>query len=431
MNRRLSTLSNPAARHPMDVPIAESSTGLSILQRVCRSILLSKLEGLENSHLVLRDGDERHAFGDRFAPLRCDVSVRHPSFYTHLCFGGSVGAGTAWMEGAFTADDLLKLIRIFARNRHVLAAVDGGLGKMIQPGIRALHALHRNSIQGSKSNISAHYDLGNDFFEEFLDPTMTYSSGIFMSEDATMEEASIEKLDRICRKLELTEKDHLLEIGTGWGSMAIHAARNYGCHVTTTTISEEQHALACERVAREGLEDRIVVLKEDYRNLRGRWNKLVSVEMIEAVGHDFHETFFETCSRCLTPDGRAVIQAITIPDQRYDSARKGVDFIKHFIFPGCCIPAMGRMTDCLKRKTDMSLTDVEDITLHYARTLNVWRQKLYSNHERIRELGYDEPFLRLWEFYLAYCEGGFSDRQIGTVQMVLDKPWYGRAEVTR
>src|SRR5690606_1373140 len=288
---------------------------------------------------------------------------------------------------------------------------------------------NRNSRDGSRRNIQAHYDLGNDFFALFLDPTMNYSCGIFESAEATMEQASIAKMDAICRKLDLQPGDHLLEIGTGWGALAIHAARHFGCRVTTTTISREQHALAAARIREAGLGDRIELLRRDYRDLEGRYDKLVSVEMIEAVGHRFLDTYFRRCSSLLKDDGLMLLQAITIRDEHYAQALKSVDFIQRFVFPGGFIPSVAAMSASMARTTDMQLLHLQDIGLHYATTLRRWRQRFFDNVAAVRALGYPDSFVRLWEFYLCYCEGAFLERNIGNVQMLLAKPRSRRASL--
>ena len=399
------------------------------LDRVFRKLLFGRLEKIDQGQLVIREGDERHTFGDAESGLHVEIAVHDPAFYRQIVTGSTVGAADAWMDGHMSCRYPDRLVRLFARNVSVLDGLSGISGL----GVRLLERLHyrfsSNTQSGSRRNISAHYDLGNDFFKLFLDPTMTYSSGIYLSDESTLYEASVEKLDRICRKLGLRPGMRLLEIGTGWGSFAMHAAREYGCEVTTTTISEEQHALATQRVAEAGLSDRVTVLKKDYRALEGRWERLVSIEMIEAVGHDYHDTYFKACSDLLTDDGQALIQAITIPDQRYDYCRKRVDFIKRYIFPGSCIPSTARIMDCVARKTDFRLDDLEDITLHYARTLKDWRDALMANGKAAEAMGYDARFQRLWEFYLAYCEGGFSERYIGTVQVLLSKPEAARGDM--
>jgi cyclopropane-fatty-acyl-phospholipid synthase len=290
------------------------------------------------------------------------------------------------------------------------------------PLLKLAHWLNRNDKTGSRRNISAHYDLGNRFFELFLDETMAYSSGIFERAESSLLEASTAKFDAACSKLALKPGQHLLEIGTGWGGLAIHAARAYGCRVTTTTISREQYDLARERVARAGLENQITLLLEDYRDLRGEYDALVSIEMVEAVGHQYLDTYFLKCAGLLKPTGAMLLQAITIRDQFYDQARREVDFIKRFIFPGCFIPSVKAITDSLARATDLKLYHMEDIGPHYARTLRLWRERFLARRSDVRAQGYPESFVRMWEYYLSYCEGGFEERQLGDVQMLLTKP---------
>jgi cyclopropane-fatty-acyl-phospholipid synthase len=295
---------------------------------------------------------------------------------------------------------------------------------------RVLHWLSRNTRKGSRRNIGAHYDLGNDLFELFLDPTMMYSCAYYQSPHASLEEASVAKLDRICQKLELKSDDHLLEIGTGWGGFAIHAAKHYGCRVTTTTISRQQFELARERACQQGVEDRITFLFEDYRDLEGQYDKLVSIEMIEAIGHQYLDTYFEKCSSLLKPDGMMLLQAITIADQRYKSALNEVDYIKKFIFPGGFLPSVSAMSRSIARVSDMKMFHMDDIGPHYARTLADWRQRFFDRLEDVRKKGYSDAFIRMWEYYLCYCEGGFLERDIGTVQMLLTKPGVRREPVS-
>ncbi|MFN0135967.1 MAG: class I SAM-dependent methyltransferase, partial [Phycisphaerae bacterium] len=310
----------------------------------------------------------------------------------------------------------------FIANAATLQAMSSGLTRLVQPLHRVFHWRRENTRDGSRRNIAAHYDLGNDFYKLWLDDTMAYSAGIFETHSATMRDASIAKMDRLCRKLRLTPSDHLLEIGTGWGGLAIHAAQQFGCRVTTTTISRRQFEFARERVAALGLADRVTVLREDYRDLRGQYDKLVSVEMIEAVGHQYFDTFFRKVSGLLRPHGQACIQAITVADRFYEHARRDVDFIKRYIFPGSCLPSIAVMSDSIARVTDMTITHVEDITAHYARTLRLWRDAFLARHEQVRALGLPQSFIRMWEFYLCYCEAGFAQRTIGTVQMSMVKP---------
>jgi len=279
-----------------------------------------------------------------------------------------------------------------------------------------------NTLTGSSKNISAHYDLGNDFFKLFLDSRMMYSAAIYPDAETQLEEAAVYKLDILCKKLRLNEDDHLLEIGTGWGGLAIYAAKNYGCSVTTTTISQEQYKHARQSVREAGLEHRVTVLLQDYRELQGTYTKLVSVEMIEAVGHKHYKQYFSTCSKLLRDDGLMCIQAITIPDQRYDQAIKSVDFIQRYIFPGGCLPSNDVISRCVARHTDMQIVNLEDIGMDYAKTLADWRKGFESNLERVKQMGFDDVFCRMWEYYLYYCEGGFRERAISTVHVVMAKP---------
>lgn len=394
------------------------------LDRVAARAVHSRLGGLEHGVISLEDGTNRTTFGAKTSrcALNATIRIHDPRFYSEIAFGGSIGAGEAYMQGFWSTDDLTAAMRILLQNRTVLDGMETGLASLVAPLQRALHWASRNSRKGSRRNIAAHYDLGNDFFALFLDPTMMYSSAIFERPGMTLEEASLAKLDRICNRLELGPKDHVLEIGTGWGGFALHAARHYGCRVTTTTISREQHDLARKRIDAAGLGERISLLADDYRDLAGQFDKLVSIEMIEAVGHRYYETYFRKCSELLRPEGMMLLQAITIADQRYEAARDSVDFIQRHIFPGSCIPSVTVMSNVLTKATDMRVFNLEDIGPHYATTLRHWRDNLFAAREEVRALGYPEEFIRMWEFYLCYCEAGFIERAIGDVQMLLVKP---------
>ena len=339
-----------------------------------------------------------------------------------MVFGGSIGAGEAFMQEYFECDNLTNLIRLMVRNQAMLDGIETGLASITSPIQSWLHRINKNTQQGSRRNISAHYDLGNDFFRLMLDPTMMYSSAIFEKPDQSLEDASNAKLKRICQKLDLKPADHVLEIGTGWGGFAIYAAKNYGCQITTTTISQAQYTLALQRIKLAGLEDKISVLLSDYRDLTGTYDKLVSIEMIEAVGHQFYNAYFGQCGKLLKADGMMLLQAITIADQRYASAIKSVDFIQRYIFPGSCIPSVTAMLNSITKSSDLRLFDLDDIGPHYAKTLAKWRDNFFENIAEVRKLGYPETFIRMWEFYLCYCEGGFEERALGDVQMLLVKP---------
>jgi cyclopropane-fatty-acyl-phospholipid synthase len=392
-----------------------------MLVGIARRAVFSHLEKIGRGSITVIEGGESHSFGSK-GGLAATITVRDPAFYTDMAFGGSIGAGEAYMAGFWSTDDLITLVRIIVLNRRVLTDIEGGLAAFMQPLHWLMHALRKNTQSGSRKNISAHYDLGNAFYSLWLDATMTYSCNIFERDDATLEEAAMAKYDRICRKLALKPDDHVLEIGTGWGGFAVHAAKHYGCRVTTTTISRQQHDWAQELFAREGVSDRVELLFEDYRDLRGKYDKLVSIEMIEAVGHHFLDTYLTVCADRLKDDGMMALQAITIIDQAYEAQIKSVDFIRRYIFPGGFIPSVAAITSSLAKVTDLRLYHLEDITPHYSRTLLVWRDRFFANIDAVRTLGYPETFIRMWEYYLCYCEGAFRERYIGSVQMVLAKP---------
>ncbi|WP_285419434.1 cyclopropane-fatty-acyl-phospholipid synthase family protein [Pseudomonas sp. efr-133-TYG-5] len=384
--------------------------------------VLRQLGQLKHGQLVLIEDGERQVFGAPGSTLVGEIHVNDAAAWGLVAGNGSIGAGEAFIHGYWTSPDLTAVVRVFVSNLEVLDAMEGGLARLGRPLVQALHWLNRNTRKGSQKNIAAHYDLGNDLFEQFLDPTMMYSAAQFLSPDDTLEQAQLNKLERICQKLALKPDDHLLEIGTGWGSMALYAAQNYGCKVTTTTLSKEQFAFTAARIERLGLQDQVTLLLTDYRDLTGQYDKLVSIEMIEAVGHRFLPTYFKQCAQLLKDNGLMLLQAITIRDQRYEQARRSVDFIQRYIFPGGALPCVQKMLEIVSRDTDMNLLHMEDFGLHYARTLRLWQENFRRAHGRLSELGYDDYFLRLWEFYLCYCEGGFLERTIGTAQLVLAKP---------
>lgn len=393
--------------------------------------ILKRLKHLKVGRLTILDGDECYDFGSTFPinqdSIKTTIKVNDPRFYGEIAFGGSIGAGEAYMLGYWSADNLTEVIRLMCLNQSVMDALEGGYEWLTKPLMKTLHWLNSNTAEGSRKNIAAHYDLGNDMFSLFLDTTMMYSSAIFASETSTLLDASNLKLKTICDKLDLKATDHVVEIGTGWGGFAIYAAIHYGCKITTTTISKQQYELAKSRVQAAGLEDQITLLLEDYRDLTGTFDKLVSIEMVEAVGHQYYDTYFAKVGALLKPNGLALIQAITIADQRYESAKSSVDFIQRYIFPGSCIPSVTAMTSSITKVSDLRLTDLEDIGPHYATTLRVWRENFFENVAGIRQLGYSEEFIKMWEFYLCYCEGGFEERALGDVHLLLAKPENRRA----
>ena len=398
------------------------STAHNLTSALLRRGVMRQLSQLKNGHLVVIENGERLMFGDCSAGLVAEVHVHDTNLWGMIASSGSIGAGEAFIHGYWSSPDLTKVIRVLVSNMDVLDAMEGGLARLGRPLIRGLHWINRNTRKGSQKNIAAHYDLGNEMFEQFLDPTMMYSAAQFLSPDDTLEQAQLNKLERICQKLDLKPEDHLLEIGTGWGSMALFAAQHYGCKVTTTTLSKEQFDYTKTRVDALGLQDQVTLLLEDYRDLTGQYDKLVSIEMIEAVGHRFLPSYFKQCSHLLKPHGLMLLQAITIREQRYEQAKSSVDFIQRYIFPGGALPSVQKMLEIVGKDTDMNLMHMEDFGLYYAKTLRLWHENFRRAHGRLTELGYDEYFLRLWEFYLCYCEGGFLERSIGTAQLLLAKP---------
>lgn len=394
------------------------------IDKICRPLLFSRLQKIEIGHVKIVDqlGEQLFGKAENSGELSVEIKVEDPRFYSDIAFGGTVAAGEAYMQGYWSCNNLTGLVRIMLRNRQVMDQVEGGFSLFKAPILRFIHWLNRNSQAGSRRNIEAHYDLGNEMFELFLDPTMMYSCAYYPDSQTGLNEASTAKLQRICEKLQLSESDHVVEIGTGWGGFAIYAATHYGCKVTTTTISKQQYEIARQRVIAAGLEAKVTLLLEDYRDLSGSYDKLVSIEMIEAVGHQYLETYFAKCSALLKPDGIMLIQAITIQDQFYDQAIKSVDFIQRYIFPGGFIPSVTAISNAVKKSTDTRLFQMEDIGPHYASTLRDWRKNFFNNIEQIKGLGYSDQFIAMWEFYLCYCEGGFLERTLGTSHMVFIKP---------
>nr|WP_199043093.1 cyclopropane-fatty-acyl-phospholipid synthase family protein [Dyella sp. ASV24] len=395
------------------------------LDRLLRGKLLDAMHGIRHGSLILHDALGRIELGelaDAALPWQVQLRVDDMRFYRAVALNGSVGAGEAYADGWWHCDDPVALVRLLVRNRELLDQMEGGLARVGGMLMRAWHALRDNTRAGARRNIAAHYDLGNAFFALFLSPDLMYSSALWAGHDDTLEVASVRKLDAICRKLDLKPGDRVVEIGTGWGGFALHAASHYGCHVTTTTISREQHALASKRIAEAGLNERVTLLQRDYRDLEGEYDKLVSIEMVEAIGARFLPAYFGKLSALLTPDGIGLVQAITIEDHRYAQALASVDFIKRHIFPGSFIPSLNALLAAKTQASDLALVHQEDFGLSYARTLRAWRSRFLANWAAARSQGYDERFLRMWEFYLAYCEGGFLERSIGVSHLLLAKP---------
>jgi len=394
----------------------------SFLATFFKKIILKKFKKLQFGFLQISDGDEEYHFGDDRSELKVNVQIFSPEFYVFMGSGGLLGVTESYTAGYWQSNNLVSLIRIVIQNKDVMNQLDSGWARLFKPLNNYIHRLRQNSLDGSKKNILAHYDLSNEFYQLWLDETMTYSCGVFDNKSSTLEEASVEKLDRICRKLQLTDRDSVLEIGTGWGSFAIHAAKHYGCKVTTTTISDAQYELAKERINQENLTDRITLLKDDYRKLTGRYDKIVSIEMIEAVGHEYVPVFFKTVSSLLKDDGLFVMQGITYNDQNFDVYKNSVDFIKKYIFPGSCLISVSQVTETMKTYTDLSIVHLEDITIHYATTLKIWRENFQSSIASIKALGFSSAFIKMWDFYFVYCEAGFRERHIGDYQFVFSKP---------
>ena len=393
---------------------------------LARSLMLKVLSKLQVGSLTLKEQGETLVFGsktDAEAP-HAEVHVHDTDLYRRILTGGGIAAGETYIEGLWSSPDLTAVTRAFSANLAMLSAISDRQNLLAKTALKLGHWARRNTATRSRENISAHYDLGNDFFSLFLDPSMMYSSAVFPTPQSDLATASQHKLHLICEDLELKSEDHLVEIGTGWGGMAIYAAEHYGCRVTTTTISQEQYEYTVDAVAKHGLQDRVTVLFDDYRDLTGKFDKLVSIEMIEAVGHQFYDTYFQTVSRLLKPHGKAVIQAITMTEQRYEQARDSVDFIKRYIFPGGCLPSLTVISDALARMTDMQMAHLRDITRDYADTLDAWHEAFNEKLDQVRAMGFDDRFINMWRYYLSYCEGGFRERIIGTYQITMTKPGY-------
>ncbi len=363
----------------------------------------------------------RRAFGEP-GSLNCEIRVRDSRFFRSAVLGGKISVAQAYIDGQWDCDHLTTLFRIFIRNMESSDGMDRGLAKIAGWFQRLGHKLRDNTPGGSRRNIQAHYDLGNDFFQLWLDPTMAYSAGIFPDWSDELETASHEKFDRVCRKLNLQRGTRLLEIGTGWGGMALHAGREYGCRVTTTTISPAQHAEARRLVETNGLADRVDVLLQDYRHLQGRFDRLCSIEMIEAVGHRHLPQFFRKCSNLLADDGSMVLQAIVMPESRHARYLNNVDFIQRYVFPGGCLPSVASLTNSAGTAGDLRLVHYEDFAPHYAETLRRWRTEFENRLDDVRAMGYPEKFTRLWRYYLSYCEAAFEERYIGVAHLQFDKP---------
>lgn len=396
-------------------------TRFNFADRLARRTLVSQLAQLTRGHITLLDISGKLTFG-RESDLSATLRVHHPRFFRNAVLGGTLSVAESYLQGDWDCDDLVSLLRIFARNRGCATRLDRGFTRLLGVGHRLFHWWHCNTREGSRRNIGAHYDLGNDFFRSWLDETMAYSCGIFRTNEASLPEASLEKFDTICRTLDLRPSDHVLEIGTGWGGFAIHAAMDYWCRVTTTTISSEQHEEARQRIKQAGIAGRITLLQQDYRDLRGQFDKLVSIEMIEAVGHRYLDDYFGQCNRLLRPDGAMLLQAIVMPERAHKQYLRSVDFIQRYVFPGGCLPSLGSILASVARATEMRFVQALDLSPHYAETLRRWRAAFIAHLDDVRALGYSEQFIRLWNYYLCYCEAAFEERCVGVLQILLEKP---------
>ncbi|GKW22495.1 cyclopropane-fatty-acyl-phospholipid synthase [Pectobacterium carotovorum subsp. carotovorum] len=409
----MSSTETQLVRHP-------SNTARSLR---ARKVVFALLERIDGGSLRLCESEGHEIlFGDQHAALQGDVTIHHPRVYRRILLGGSIAAGESYIDGDWSSTNLTLVLQLLAQNQALVDTLEARFGWLTAPFHRFIHWCRRNRPQQAQKNIAAHYDLGNHFYRSFLDSDMLYSSAWYQHPDMTLEDAQRAKLRRLCGQLALCETDHLLEIGTGWGGLAELAAREYGCYVTTTTLSQQQYDYAVERIQQAGLSHKVTVLLQDYRTLTGQYDKLVSVEMIEAVGKAYLPTFFKRCQQLLKPQGRMVLQAITIADQRYHHYSRNVDFIQRYVFPGGFLPSVTAMTATMTRHTDFITRDLFDIGQDYARTLSEWRQRFYQQWHMLNTQGFDESFQRLWVFYLCYCEAGFRARTISTVQLTAERP---------
>ena len=395
----------------------------NILHRIAKALVFRQLKKIDTGYISIQEGNKKFSFGKK-GNLSAHITVHDPRFYGALAFGGSIGVSEAFMQKYWSVNDLTKLIRIMAINQNAMDQLESLFNVFLKPILKCLHYLNQNSVKGSRINISKHYDLGNDFFSLFLDSTMMYSSAVFKNPQDSLYQGSMHKLEMICQGLELNAQDHVIEIGSGWGGFAIYAAQNFGCMVTTTTISKQQYLFVKQKIKDLKLTHKIKVLLSDYRHLKGQYSKLVSIEMLEAVGYQYYDTYFKVCSHLLKPDGIAFIQTITITDQRYEKAKHSVDFIQRYIFPGSCIPSLTALQNSITESSDLKIYQVRDIGDHYARTLALWRIAFFKRLSEVKALGFDDVFIRMWHFYLAYCEGGFKEKAISDIHLKLIKPDY-------
>lgn len=387
--------------------------------------LLSKME--QGSLFITLPNGQQLTLGNGSGSISANIHVKNGYFFKRCVLYGDIGFGEAYVEGEWDTDNIQNVIKWFLLNIENAPSVSGSKTQSVLINLlkflnKIYHSKRTNSVGGSRKNISEHYDLNNDFFSLFLDPSMTYSSAYFKEEGMTLEEAQLAKYERLCQELKLKPEDHVLEIGSGWGGNAIYMAKNYGCKVTSLTISEEQFKLANERIQKENLSDKVTVLLKDYRLMEGSFDKLVSIEMLEAVGAEFYTTYFKKCSELLKKDGIFALQVITCPDSRFESLKNGVDWIQKHIFPGSLLPSVGAINNAINEVCDLTLVDLKDIGLDYAHTLNIWQQEFMKNIEEVKKLGFDDYFVRKWNYYFAYCEAAFAMRNINVMQLVYSRP---------
>ncbi len=407
-----------AIEHPVIAPVQ-----LTRWQALTRQRVLNWLGDLQGGMIHFSDGDRSNSFGcDSTDSLHTKMQVNNGEFYSQIATGGAIGMAESYLRGDWQTDDLTDLLRILARNLDRVSKSNSLVVTLLNRLRRLTTFFHHNTQSASRRNIAAHYDLSNRFFELFLDPTLMYSSAYFARADSSLHAASLAKLEQICRKAELKPSDRVLEIGTGWGGFAIHACQQYGIELTTTTISEAQRSKARARFIEAGVSNRVRLLDTDYRCLSGQYDKLVSIEMVEAVGERYLDAYFRQCGQLLKPGGRFVLQAIVMPEQRYESYRRGDDFIRKYIFPGGFLPSVAAMQESVGRTSNLRLVELEDMSLHYALTLREWRRRFLDRMEDVRTLGFDDRFIRMWEYYLCYCEAAFREQAVRVVQIVWDKP---------
>ncbi len=404
---------------------------MSWFDRRARAVFLAAGAHATHGQLELVCPDRSFQIGPPGGSPSAMLVVHDERVFARILAGGEMGLSEAFVDGDWSSPDLVALIRLALRNNSAMQRLNTTTSWVSRQAQRVAHAMRSNTVEGSRKNIAAHYDLGNDFFSLFLDRELMYSSAWYETEQDTLERAQFNKLDRICRKLQLTRDDHVLEIGTGWGGFAAHAAKHHGCRVTTTTISREQHAYAAERFSRLGdAGARITLLDDDYRRLTGRFDKIVSIEMFEAVGLAHYDTFFETCDRLLSPSGAALLQLITMNEQDFPVYRKTTDWMQTYVFPGSELASLSEILRSLGRVTSFRPFHLEDLGTHYARTLHDWRERFLANLDAVRNQGMDERFIRTWDLYLAFCEAAFAERHISDVQLMLTRGYHDQLYFT-